>query len=44
MEKVGRNACVTVVHRLPGRRNLSAWGNDVPAELKLGIDRTPPST
>lgn len=39
MEKVGRNACVTVVHRLPDVGNLSAWGNDVPAELKLGIDR-----
>ena len=39
MEKVGRNACVTVVHRLPRRRQPQRWGNDVPAELKLGIDR-----
>ena len=23
----------------PDVGNLSAWGNDVPAELKLGIDR-----
>lgn len=39
VEKVGRDAFVTVVHRLSRRRNLSAWGNDVTAELKLGIDR-----
>ncbi len=44
MEKVGRNACVTVVHRLPDVGNLSAWGNDVPAELKLGMTVSPPST
>ncbi len=44
MEKVGRDARLAVVHRLPGLGNLSAWGNDVSAELKLGIDVLPQST
>lgn len=38
-KKVGRDAFVTVVHRLSRRWQPQRTGNDVTAELKLGIDR-----
>ncbi len=44
MEKMGRDARLTVVHRYPDVGNLSAWGNDVPAELKLALTVSPRST
>ncbi len=43
MEKVGRDARLAVVTVYPDVGNLSAWGNDVPAERNWALTVLPQS-